>query len=373
MAKAVGESGGYGMLIGPHSTEAEGEDFRVRIEAEARNYIVQPTLSLSRAACFLDGEVQARHVDLRPYKSVPALRTASAGDWADLDALIAGNDYWEMLLPSHYAHSNAELESLAKDLNCERRGNPLTLLTELNEAIYKLFAYVPNSTKVDSPIEEALRTRQGVCQDFAHIMIALVRRQHIPCRYVSGYMSIATKRKKTARSKARHIPGWKRSWLDWAGWHLIPRTIWSEGPPHPCGHRPRLRRRPTYARSIQRRGAERPKCGCHRESRKYGAAGAGDARLCDLIQTSSRAGVHALRAGTTAAVRIDGGVGEIPCTPHKYGTIPQLPTGSTGAYGFGKILPLCKRLTALLNRISRGEYDSNATAYLKILGTVSAR
>jgi transglutaminase-like putative cysteine protease len=62
------------------------------------------------------------------------------------------------------------------------------LLTELNEAIYKLFAYVPNSTKVDSPIEEALRTRQGVCQDFAHIMIALVRRLNVPCRYVSGYM-----------------------------------------------------------------------------------------------------------------------------------------------------------------------------------------
>ena len=209
MAKAVGESGGYGMLIGPHSTEAEGEDFRVRIEAEARNYIVQPTLSLSRAACFLDGEVQARHVDLRPYKSVPALRTASAGDWADLDALIAGNDYWEMLLPSHYAHSNAELESLAKDLNCERRGNPLTLLTELNEAIYKLFAYVPNSTKVDSPIEEALRTRQGVCQDFAHIMIALVRRQHIPCRYVSGYMF-----HRDEEEKDRSLEGASHTWVE---------------------------------------------------------------------------------------------------------------------------------------------------------------
>jgi uncharacterized circularly permuted ATP-grasp superfamily protein len=67
VVKAVGESGGYGMLIGPHSTEVEREEFRRRIEAEPRNYIAQPTLSLSRAACFLDGEVQARHVDLRPY------------------------------------------------------------------------------------------------------------------------------------------------------------------------------------------------------------------------------------------------------------------------------------------------------------------
>jgi uncharacterized circularly permuted ATP-grasp superfamily protein len=67
VVKAVGESGGYGMLIGPHSTKEEREDFRRRIQAEPRNYIAQPTLSLSRAACFLDGEVQARHVDLRPY------------------------------------------------------------------------------------------------------------------------------------------------------------------------------------------------------------------------------------------------------------------------------------------------------------------
>ena len=65
--KAVGESGGYGMLIGPHSTADQREEFAVRIKAEPRNYIAQPTLSLSRAPCFLDGEVQARHVDLRPY------------------------------------------------------------------------------------------------------------------------------------------------------------------------------------------------------------------------------------------------------------------------------------------------------------------
>ena len=67
VVKAVGESGGYGMLIGPHSTEAERAEFRARIEAEPRNYIAQPTLALSRAPCFIDDQVQARHVDLRPY------------------------------------------------------------------------------------------------------------------------------------------------------------------------------------------------------------------------------------------------------------------------------------------------------------------
>ncbi|MBW4025941.1 MAG: circularly permuted type 2 ATP-grasp protein [Acidobacteria bacterium] len=68
VVKAVGESGGYGMLIGPHSSAAEREDFKQRIEADPRNYIAQPTLSFSRSACLQeDGSIEPRHVDLRPY------------------------------------------------------------------------------------------------------------------------------------------------------------------------------------------------------------------------------------------------------------------------------------------------------------------
>jgi uncharacterized circularly permuted ATP-grasp superfamily protein len=67
VVKAVGESGGYGMLIGPHSTRDEREEFKKRIQADPRNYIAQPTLAISRGPCFVDGRVEARHVDLRPY------------------------------------------------------------------------------------------------------------------------------------------------------------------------------------------------------------------------------------------------------------------------------------------------------------------
>jgi uncharacterized circularly permuted ATP-grasp superfamily protein len=67
VVKAVGESGGYGMLVGPHSTKAQRDEFRARILADGRNFIAQPTLALSRAACFIDGGIEPRHVDLRPY------------------------------------------------------------------------------------------------------------------------------------------------------------------------------------------------------------------------------------------------------------------------------------------------------------------
>lgn len=67
VVKAVGEAGGYGMLIGPHSTKEQQDDFRARIEDDPRNYIAQPTLQLSTSPCFMDGKVEPRHVDLRPF------------------------------------------------------------------------------------------------------------------------------------------------------------------------------------------------------------------------------------------------------------------------------------------------------------------
>ncbi len=67
VVKPVGESGGYGMLVGPHSTAAQQHEMRDRILAHPRNYIAQPTLALSTAPCLVQDGVEARHVDLRPY------------------------------------------------------------------------------------------------------------------------------------------------------------------------------------------------------------------------------------------------------------------------------------------------------------------
>jgi uncharacterized circularly permuted ATP-grasp superfamily protein len=67
VVKAVGESGGYGMLIGPHSTAEQREEFKRAIEANPRNYIAQPTLDFSRAGCLTENGIEPRHVDLRPF------------------------------------------------------------------------------------------------------------------------------------------------------------------------------------------------------------------------------------------------------------------------------------------------------------------
>jgi uncharacterized circularly permuted ATP-grasp superfamily protein len=67
VVKSANEAGGYGMLVGPHSTEAEREAFADRITADPRNYIAQPTLALSRMPTLAGEMLEGRHVDLRPY------------------------------------------------------------------------------------------------------------------------------------------------------------------------------------------------------------------------------------------------------------------------------------------------------------------
>ncbi len=67
VVKAANEAGGYGMLIGTKSTDVERAEFAAKIKENPRNYIAQPTLSLSRVPTLIDGKVEGRHVDLRPY------------------------------------------------------------------------------------------------------------------------------------------------------------------------------------------------------------------------------------------------------------------------------------------------------------------
>ena len=65
--KAANGAGGYGMLVGPNATKAECDEFRLKVAANPREYIAQPTLGLSRVPTIVDGGIEGRHVDLRPY------------------------------------------------------------------------------------------------------------------------------------------------------------------------------------------------------------------------------------------------------------------------------------------------------------------
>ncbi len=135
--------------------------------------------------------------------------------WAQIDASSATGLHWEMLAPGEVTAPTERLAQLAKELNVERRGDPLALLIEINHRLHRAIAYDATSTNVDSPIDEALAHRRGVCQDYTHIMLALVRNYlHIPCRYVSGYLFHS--RTDTSADGASHA--WLDVWLPTLGW-----------------------------------------------------------------------------------------------------------------------------------------------------------
>ena len=148
----------------------------------------------------------------------PLPESLGPGAWDELDAMIECDDYWDMLMPSRFAHTSPELEALAAEFGAAERGarEPLELLTTLKRQLYNHFAYVKRSTHVNTAIEEAIESRRGVCQDFAHLMISMGRNLRIPCRYVSGYLH------RDAECADRSDEGATHAWVE----ALIPRVGW---------------------------------------------------------------------------------------------------------------------------------------------------
>jgi transglutaminase-like putative cysteine protease len=162
-------------------------------------------------------------VEVQPAVQIPASLTPDA--WGELDQMIDQGDYWEMLLPSEFCAATPVLDALAEELDVRRRDDPLTVLHQINEQMYNHFEYVPKSTKVDSPIDLALLTHAGVCQDFAHIMITLVRSKlHMPCRYVSGYLFHGHSDHDRSVNSATHA--WVEALVPQLGWVGFDPTNW---------------------------------------------------------------------------------------------------------------------------------------------------
>jgi len=136
--------------------------------------------------------------------------------WSRLDAMASSGQWWEYLAPSTFATPTAGLEALRSEIGLERGNDPLVALRRLMGEMYARFEYSPRSTRVDSPIDEALAARKGVCQDFAHIFLSLVRPLGIPARYVSGYLFQAAGTHDRSSDGATHA--WVEVLLPDLGW-----------------------------------------------------------------------------------------------------------------------------------------------------------
>lgn len=168
-------------------------------------------------------------VEVRSTNPVPA--NLSPDTWETIDQRRDAVEFFDMLQPSTFVQRTPLLETLSQELNLKRHDDPLTVLRELNTAIYKTFDYDSDATEVDSPIDVALGSRQGVCQDFAHIMAALVRGLGIPCRYVSGYL-FHRQEDTNARSAPDATHAWVEAWLpglNWVGFDPTNNVICDDG------------------------------------------------------------------------------------------------------------------------------------------------
>ena len=112
------------------------------------------------------------------------------GEWDRLKSQFVRGEQFDFLRPHGYARPTPALEAFSRRLKLEalRRADPLTAVRGLCRAIYEGLEYEAGVTRADSPIDEALQAGRGVCQDFAHIMLAICRGWGLPARYVSGYL-----------------------------------------------------------------------------------------------------------------------------------------------------------------------------------------
>lgn len=128
-------------------------------------------------------------VDTQP-PAEPLPAALDRHEWDRLHSNFLEGDNFDFLRPHGFARESDMLHEFmtAHGLDELRRTDPLTAMRELNTAIYEAFDYEAGVTRADSPIDDVLREGRGVCQDFAHLMIAVCRSWGVPARYVSGYL-----------------------------------------------------------------------------------------------------------------------------------------------------------------------------------------
>lgn len=132
---------------------------------------------------------------------------------ADAESLAA----YEFVFDSPFIAASPELAAYAQPSFTP--GRPLAdLLQELTRRVYTEFLYKPKSTSIEVPLRDVLRHRQGVCQDFAHVMIGALRSWHLAARYVSGYLRSGTDVDGKAVQGAEASHAWVSAFIPGYGW-----------------------------------------------------------------------------------------------------------------------------------------------------------
>ncbi|HXL98359.1 MAG TPA: transglutaminase family protein [Rhizomicrobium sp.] len=154
-------------------------------------------------------------VEMTPGRDAPPV--ADALEWDRYNDFNLSAEHFDLLEPSKFARMSTQLAGFMRARGLEKpAGDTLSALRHLNKIVYENFDYEVGVTDASSPIDDALQGGRGVCQDFAHIMIAVARSWGIPARYVSGYLYHRNKGQDRSGEDATHA--WVEAWLPSLGW-----------------------------------------------------------------------------------------------------------------------------------------------------------
>ena len=156
----------------------------------------------------------ASSVDVLPPDPVP--EALDAGAWPRIRAKRNTFADWEFTRPSALTGPSPALAAFVRRHGIGPLDDPLTSLRRLSDVLHDSFTYCPGSTSVISTVEHILETGHGVCQDYAHVMIAIARSWGIPTRYVSGYLHVTGADGEQAPETATHA--WAECRLPGLGW-----------------------------------------------------------------------------------------------------------------------------------------------------------
>ncbi len=148
----------------------------------------------------------------------PSLDALSPMSWEQARDLIAAHPDDESLAALEFVYDSPFIAAADELAEYARPsfppGRPLAeALLELSHRIYTEFKYKPNSTSIEMPLLEVLGNRQGVCQDFAHVMIGALRSLRLPARYTSGYL-----RSSPGSHGAEASHAWVAAFVPGSGW-----------------------------------------------------------------------------------------------------------------------------------------------------------
>ena len=161
-------------------------------------------------------EITARStVEAAPAAVLPV--RLGAGAWEEIRSRGRSFADWDFTRPSALVRPpSPALAAFAGRHRIESGSDPLDSLLRLSDTLHRRLHYVPGSTSAESPVDHVLETDRGVCQDYAHVMIAIARSWGIPARYVSGYLRLTGQTGEQSPDNATHA--WVECRLPELGW-----------------------------------------------------------------------------------------------------------------------------------------------------------